>query len=262
MTIAFVLASSDCGPIIVNRLDYNTSFNGRMYGVGYQIMEKGAYDPDEVETILALLPWLRKYRGDGVVALDCGANIGVHTLNWSALMKGWGSVIAVEAQERIFYALAGNITLHNAFNARAIWAAVSNVDGFVDIPEPDYRKPSSFGSFELKERLGNENIGQPIDYSRPQSRVRSMAIDSAGLDRVDLIKLDIEGMELEALAGAANIIKAHRPVLFIETIKVDKVHLERILRDLGYRCYAHGMSVLCVHADDPIVDHVRMEKGT
>jgi hypothetical protein len=137
---------------------------------------------------------------------------------------------------------------------------VSDQEGFIDIPEPDYRRPSSFGSFELKERLGNENIGQPIDYGKPVSRVRTMTIDSFGLDRVDLIKMDIEGMELEALAGAMAIIQKHKPVLFIETIKIDKMQLERILNGLGYRCYRQGMSVLCIHADDPIEAHVHVEK--
>ncbi len=260
--IAFILAQSRYGSLIVNRLDYNLAFNDQVYGVGAQILDTGAYDPDEVETLQSLLVLLRKYRGDGVVALDCGANIGVHAINWAILMRGWGSVIAVEAQERIFYALAGNLTLHNAFNARAVWAAVSGEEGMIDIPEPDYQKPASFGSFELKERLGNENIGQPINYRRPRSRVRAMTIDASGLDRVDLIKLDIEGMELEALSGAAKTIEAQSPVLFIESIKIDKEQLSRVLQDLGYKIYAHGMSVLCVHADDPIVTHVRLEKNT
>jgi FkbM family methyltransferase len=258
--IAFVLAQSRCGSLIVNRFDYNHAFNGHRYGVGSQILDTGSYDADEVETLQSLLMLLRKYRGDGVVALDCGANIGVHTINWAALMKGWGSVIAIEAQERIFYALAGNITLHNAFNARAVWAAVGREDGLIEIPEPDYRRPGSFGSFELKERLGNENIGQPIDYSSPKSRVRTMTIDGSALDRVDLIKLDVEGMELEALSGAMTTIKTYRPVLFIETIKIDKKKFEQVLGEVGYRFYAHGMNVLCVHADDPIVGHVRSEK--
>jgi FkbM family methyltransferase len=259
--IAYILVHSHHGALIVNRFDYNTSFNDRIYGVGAQILDAGAYDPGEVETLQTLLTLLRKYRGDGVVALDCGANIGVHALGWAGLMEGWGSVLAIEAQERVFYALAGNITLHNAFNARAIWAAVSDCGGFIDIPEPDYRRPSSFGSFELKERLGNENIGQPIDYTKPASRVRTMTIDSSDLDRVDLIKMDIEGMELEALAGAMVTIQKHKPVLFVETIKIDKAQLQRLLSELGYRCYPHGMSVLCIHADDPIAAHLHVGKS-
>ena len=87
-----------------------------------------------------------------------------------------------------------------------------------------------------------------------------MAIDSSGLDRVDLIKMDIEGMELEALAGAMATIRKHKPVLFIEAIKIDKMQLEQTLSELGYRCYPQGMSVLCIHTDDPIAGHVHVEK--
>jgi hypothetical protein len=47
----------------------------------------------------------RQYFKDGVVVIDCGANIGAHTIEWGKRMTGWGSVLAIEAQERIYYAL-------------------------------------------------------------------------------------------------------------------------------------------------------------
>jgi hypothetical protein len=112
--IAFVLASSDHGPMLVNRMDYNHTLTGDFYGVGAQIMENGAYDERDVASLKSLLLCRRNHFGDGVVALDGGANIGVHTVEWSRLMRGWGMVLAVEAQERVFYALAGNITFRIA----------------------------------------------------------------------------------------------------------------------------------------------------
>ena len=60
----------------------------------------------------------------GRIWLDCGANIGVHAVNWARHIFPEGQVLAIEAQERIFYALAGNLLLNNVHNARAIWAAV------------------------------------------------------------------------------------------------------------------------------------------
>jgi FkbM family methyltransferase len=53
-------------------------------------------------------------------------------------MHGWGQVIAIEAQERVYYALAGNIAINNCFNARAMLAAVGNQSGVLRIPRPDY----------------------------------------------------------------------------------------------------------------------------
>ena len=85
---------------------------------------------------LSLLDLPRRYFGDGVVAIDRAANIGVHTVGWAKRMTGWGSLIAFEAQERVFCALAGNIALNNCFNARAVLSAVAASDGTMKIPTP------------------------------------------------------------------------------------------------------------------------------
>src|SRR4051794_18121485 len=97
--LAFVMASSNHGTMIVNRFDYRMVDSSRGYGVGFQILETAAFDPFEVKVALELLAVRRKYHGDGVIAIDCGANIGVHTIEWASAMTGWGTVLAVEAQE-------------------------------------------------------------------------------------------------------------------------------------------------------------------
>jgi hypothetical protein len=65
--IAFCLVSSDHGPMLVNRFDYNHVMTGDYYGVGAQIMETGCYDPRDVKALrdLAALPAqpLRRRRG-------------------------------------------------------------------------------------------------------------------------------------------------------------------------------------------------------
>jgi len=258
--IAFILAATDHGPMLVNRMDYNHVMTGDFYGVGAQIMENGCYDPRDVQGLKGLLLCRREHFGDGVVALDGGANIGVHAVEWARLMRGWGSVIAVEAQERVFYALAGNLTLHNAFNARAIWAALADVPGELSFPEPDYTKQGSFGSFELKARVGTEFIGQPIDYAKPTSNVKQIMIDGLGLERLDLMKLDLEGMEAEALDGARATIERCKPVLFIETIKSDKDAIVGALQGEGYVVLPNGMNIIAIHKDDPTLGNVSSVK--
>src|SRR5258708_9253389 len=111
--LAFVLAASEHGSMIVNRLDYHVVDQRAGIGVGFQILEHGMFDPEEIDLALTLLGLRRRYFGDGVVALDCGANIGVHTIEWARRMNGWGEAIAIDAQERLFYALAGNIAINN-----------------------------------------------------------------------------------------------------------------------------------------------------
>ena len=53
--LAFVLASSNHGTMIVNRLDYRMLDAQRGYGVGFQLLENGSFDPEEVTLAVNLL---------------------------------------------------------------------------------------------------------------------------------------------------------------------------------------------------------------
>jgi hypothetical protein len=139
--LAFVLASSDHGTMIVNRFDYRMINETEGFGVGFQILNTAQFDPEEIKMAVQLLQIRRKHHGDGVIAIDGGANIGVHTIEWAKAMTGWGSVLAVEAQERIYYALAGNVAINNCFNATVINAAISSESGTLQIPNPNYFLP-------------------------------------------------------------------------------------------------------------------------
>jgi FkbM family methyltransferase len=255
--IAFVLAASDHGTMIVNRFDYRMVDERRGFGVGFQILEGSSFDPQEVDVALSLLMLRRQYFGDGAVALDCGANIGVHTVEWAKRMNGWGQVVAIEAQERLFYALAGNIAVNNCFNARAMHAAVAAKSGTMRIPMPDYLNPGSFGSLELRQSERTEFIGQPVDYSdKAAVTIRTVSIDSFEFPRLDLVKIDVEGMETEAIEGAAASLARCRPALMVESIKSDKARLREMLEQHGYRLFDAGLNLLAIHGDDKTLAHV------
>ncbi len=259
--LAFVTAATDHGTMIVNRFDQRIIGNDGC-GVGLQLLEKASYDPDEVDLLLRMLDLRRQCHGDGVAAIDCGANIGVHTIEWAKHMTGWGAVLAIEAQELIYYALAGNIAINNCFNARALHAAVSGQSGMMKIPVPNYTVAGSFGSLELKHRDNTEFIGQPIDYSESKmTSIRSVTLDSLNLPRIDLIKMDVEGMELEALGGGAKCIGALRPVLLIEAIKTDREALHGALENLDYALFDFGMNILAVHKTDPSLGHLKIRQS-
>lgn len=253
--IAFVLAATHQGTLLINRHDYRITDQGG-YGLGYQLLETSSFDQTEVNSVLQLLSSRRQNFGDGVVALDCGANLGVHTVEWARHMHNWGKVIAFEAQERIFYALAGNITLNNCFNARAIWAAVGAEAGQIGVPVPDYFTPSSFGSLEIRPKSNTEFIGQPIDYSNTHPTVM-VAIDDFKFNRLDFIKIDIEGMEMESLLGAASTIERCHPQMLIEKIKSDEDEISEFLTDMGYRLFPMGINILAVHLSDPAHEQLR-----
>ncbi len=257
--VAFVLVSTNHGSMLVNRQDYCLVGEGQGYGVGWQLLTNSAYDPAEVDLVQQLLASRKNNFGDGVMAIDCGANIGVHTIEWAKFMHGWGEVLAFEAQERVFYALAGNITLNNCFNARAFWAAVGAENGSIGVPRPDYLTPSSFGSLEIRKTQSTEYIGQSIDYSKEKLQtVTLMKLDVLALPRLDFLKIDIEGMEMEAFLGARETIERTRPQILVEKIKSDESVLRTFLESRGYQVFAVGMNLLAVHHSDPIVGQISL----
>ena len=259
--IAFVLVSTNHGTMLVNRQDYRLSEDGLSgYGVGFQILQTSSFDQPEIDFALHLLQSRKEQHGSGVVAIDCGANIGVHTVEWAQYMSGWGEVIAFEAQERVFYALAGNIIMNNCFNAKAIWAAVGASNGQIGVPVPDYLSPSSFGSLEIIETKNNEFIGQQINYKNLQ-QTQMMSIDEMKLTRVDLIKIDIEGMEIQALNGAKDTIRTAKPHLIIEKIKSNESEINEFLTNYGYKIFPLGMNILGLHESEPLSSQIAIEKN-
>ena len=248
-----MLTSTEHGAMILNRFDYHNAPEGT-YGVGHVLLENAVYEPIEIGNAVRFLNARRAHRGDGVVALDCGANIGVHTVEWARAMSGWGRVIAIEAQERIYYALAGNVALNNCFNARAIHAAVAAECGTMRIPTPDYLSPGSFGSLELRQSETTEFIGQPVGYGTEQlTEIRTITVDSLDLDRLDLIKIDVEGMELDVLRGAHATIARHKPIVVVERLKTRHDLLIAALTEHGYTLFFRHMNILAIHPDDAVL---------
>jgi len=260
--IAFVLTSTNHGSMLVNRFDYHLIQGRGGYGVGYQILNTSAFDPGEIALAVQLLISRKKNFGDGVVAVDCGANIGVHTIEWAQAMYGWGEVLAFEAQERIYYALAGNIALNNCFNAKAILAAIGSKPGEILVPQPDYFSPSSSGSLEIRKTDSMEFIGQKIDYSEERCvKIEMKTIDQLGLKRLDFVKLDIEGMEIEALIGAEQSIRQFKPQLMIERIKSSEAEIRKFLEKFSYEIFEFGLNFLAIDTDDPEIKTIQRSRN-
>ncbi|MGH6680368.1 MAG: FkbM family methyltransferase, partial [Bradyrhizobium sp.] len=84
-------------------------------------------------------------------------------------------------------------------------------------------------------------------------------IDAMQLPRVDLIKLDVEGMELEALEGARITIERCRPVMLVETIKSDDKALRSFLEQSGYVVVAAGQDLLAIHGSDETLTQLQLD---
>lgn len=196
-------------------------YNANDIYVGGAIERYGEYGEQEAQ----LLRWLCR---PGFVVVEVGANIGTLTLVLSRCAGVQGFVYAYEPQRIVFQTLCANLAVNSVTNVDARQAGAGDGNGFVVIPDLDYASPGNFGGVALK------------DFSSGR-KVRKVRLDDdLEPDRLDLVKIDVEGMELDVIKGAERLISTFRPALYVENALVEfSEALMRHLIGLDYRLYWH-----------------------
>jgi FkbM family methyltransferase len=163
------------------------------------------------------------------VIVDVGAYIGTFTVPFARLVPK-GYVIAFEAQPIIFNILGGNIAINNLFNVTLSQRAVSNSDGVpMYIPSLDYGKDANFAGIKLlSERDGSSSMV-----------AHTIKIDGLNLGKLKILKIDVEGMELEVLDGAKETIKRTKPIIYVEAMPEAKEKIESFMNNIGYQHRLH-----------------------
>lgn len=171
---------------------------------------------------------LRQVCGPGSYVFDVGANVGDHTVPLAQHVGEKGFVFAFEPQRIVFQMLCGNVALNSLLNVECVHAAVGAEPGVVLIPEIDYGKEGNYGGVE-------------VSTFTEGSAVRRLLLDDfSSIPRLDLIKIDVEGMECDALRGARKLLARFRPVLYVENDRLDRsAELIELLHALDYRAYWH-----------------------
>lgn len=196
----------------------------------------GEWAGQEVDAMCSLIK-------PGDVVLDVGANIGTVTVAFAKRVGTAGHVYAFEPQKSPYYLLCGNIALTSTlYQTTAINAAVGEADGMIDVPLVDISKPFNLGGV----RLDDPNYIRAAAYEQ----VAMIKIDSLGLQRCDLMKIDVETMEAKVLLGATNTIAKYKPVIFAETL-ADKTnpHEMQNLNKMAYILNAHGYKMFAYQSE-------------
>jgi FkbM family methyltransferase len=185
--------------------------------IGRSLELYGEYSPVEVEFFAYVLR-----PGDAVI--DAGANIGALTLAFSRLVGEGGSVLAFEPQRLMYYVLCANLAINAIENVAAAQVALGAAPGFIRVPVLRPREHLNFGGLTIGGEFGET------------ARVRT--IDSMPVKNLRLIKIDVEGAELEVIKGAEQTIRRLRPFLLVENDRADKsAALIEALFQLDYRLW-------------------------
>jgi len=233
-----VVVASDYGPMIVNRFDRC---------IGLEISTRGFWAQDDIQLIKSLINLRLEKSGGQITFYDVGANIGTHTL---AIAKSFPTNVRLrsfEAQRQIYYMLCGTLALNGVANVVAHHAAVSDVHGEpLDIPLPNYNLPNNLGSLELVTPRKSDNDEMIVKAGHEV--VTTLTLDSFG-ERLDFLKMDIEGMEDRALKGAVQAIERHRPICFVEVNKTDTQFVLDYFKARSFLGFQKGDDVIFMPAE-------------
>lgn len=199
--------------------------------IGKSLEFYGEWGQQEIDLLSPLLPV------GGTVA-DIGAYVGSHTLALARRVGRRGEVLACEPRSAIFGLLQENVSRSACGNVRLFQGAVGRARGRLSFPKVDLESSCNFGKGVGREETAARVGGGEAAESGESVAVK--ALDDLELDRLDLVKIDVEGMEADVLIGGEATLERHRPLIYLECSSLEH---GRVLLDLlsrrSYRAYCH-----------------------
>jgi FkbM family methyltransferase len=197
------------------------------------------YDDDTISNFLAtygywendLIKYVEKYLNDNSIILDIGANIGTWSIPLAIKNR---KIYSFEPYDSSYYALCGNIFLNN--KESLIYprhcAITDNINRKTKI---QLSESINIGGCKLIETNNSEQ----------KNKYTLETLDSFQFDKIDLIKIDVEGHELNVLKSGEQTILKYKPVILFECWDIESHHwndipntnveLMNYIKSLGYQ---------------------------
>lgn len=158
------------------------------------------------------IKWLNDNLNYGDVVIEVGANVGAHSLMISKIIGPSGSLEAFEPTDYAFKKLETNFLLNPTLkqNTNLHKLYVSN-----EVNKKSKHKIRSSWIINKSDNLANK---MDEEYS---GKIITLDEFFINLDRLDLLKIDVDGFDFKVLEGAKRIIETFRPTVFIELSEVD-----------------------------------------
>jgi FkbM family methyltransferase len=199
-------------PIIHGDAVYHLPYTGQNAGIEREQSRGLFFEAMELEE-------LRKAVGPGAHVVDVGANTGNHTIFFAGPMKA-ASVLPFEPLPAAADALRASVARNQLTNVDLSRLGVGVAD----------REDRATLVFSGRGGLGATSL-EPD----PAGKISVAPLDSMVSGRVDLLKVDVEGMEMSVLAGSRQLIQRWKPLIFIEIANRNTPALMEWLADADYR---------------------------
>lgn len=200
--------------------------------------EKGAADFSLWGWDVRELRFLRRFLRPGMQFLDVGAHHGLYAVLARKMTGVTGRVAAVEPAPSVRCRLKWHLWLNGAGDVRVFPCVVGAQDGTATLHIP------TGGVDTVSSLRPQPTMRGGLKKVRVDMRKVDGLAREAGLDRLDLVKLDVEGAEEEALDGAGEILAQQRPIWLFEALDATGSAwgssgraLVRRFQDGGHRIY-------------------------
>ena len=238
-------------PLIVKIYDFYLFSDNKKTKASYSILQKcDFFDKAEINFIKEVS------KKSSIFLIDCGSNFGFYSL-FVCSLSNKNKVISIEASPDTFKEFKNNIDLNKFNNIKYFNKAVSYVDNAI---------------VELKE---SEKDWESSIISSDYKVINSIKIDTITLDTVLreeilneetlIIKIDVEGSDLDVLAGAKKIIQQYKPIIIIEfsryitqNQRFNYDYLKAFLVQNEYEIYSNNGKILSV--DDILSEINKLDK--
>ena len=196
----------------------------RTSGVDNSIIRTGFFEPQSIALV-------SHYVKPGMVAMDVGANFGYYAIQMSKLVGSNGTVHAFEPSSRFRERLIEHIRLNHCENIIVNNFGLSDGEKVLQLQESDDTATLRWW-YESTPPIRQEDI---------QLKTLDSYVKEHKIDRVDFIKVDIDGHEPKFIAGASKVLKRFQPAILMEFMQLalklndsDVEILARTLKSLGY----------------------------
>jgi FkbM family methyltransferase len=201
-------------------VDYSCLRRHKMLNIDEFFWSHGIIDPENVTEIYLNYSKI----GFGSVVLDVGTYSGVQTVRFSKIVGNTGKVYAFEPDKESFETLLMNLSEHKCDNVIALNYGLYDFDGVLCFN-------SSGGMGAGVDMNGNDEI---------VVKTLSTTVEELKIDKIDFIKMDIEGSEVPVLTSSREILRNFKPRLIVEPHYINgRLNDKEIMREMmsnGYKC--------------------------
>ena len=203
----------------------------------------------------------------GDVFIDIGANLGSYTVPIASHVGPLGTVIAFEPFRWLYQLLNANVAMNGLMNVWAYQVALSDVPQRLELLQPNLRNFASPGATRFNQTtdvLGQQTYDQEWGTETVDAwRLDDVVFGDRGRKNgADLIKIDVEGMELAVMIGAVRTLTEFRPIVWVENVdwfeRGDRAFLNW-MESVGYVCWkslSAGNDLVCEPKDGSRTDRL------